>query len=79
MICSRLMPAVSGLEQEFPGKVRTRNVDCTTPEGVAAVKELGFANHGLVIRDPSGKVLFKQPDHTVKIDDVRQALKEIVS
>jgi hypothetical protein len=73
------MPAVSGLEKEFPGKVKTRSVDCTTEEGVAAVKELGFANHGLVIRDPSGKVLFKQADHSVRIEDVRQALKQIVA
>ena len=79
MVCNRLMPAVSGLENDFPGKVRTRNVDCTTPEGVQAVKDLGFANHGLVIRDKDGKVLFKEPDHTVKIDDVRQALKQILS
>jgi hypothetical protein len=79
MVCNRLMPAVSGLEKEFPGKVRARNVDCTTPEGVQAVQELGFANHGLVIRDKDGKVLFKEPDHTVKIEDVRQALKQIVS
>lgn len=79
MICSRLMPAVSGLENEFPGKVKARNVDSTTEEGVKAVQELGFQNHGLVIRDRAGKVLFKQPDHTVKIDDVRQALRQILS
>jgi hypothetical protein len=79
MVCSRLMPAVSGLESEFAGKVRARNVDCTTEEGVKAVQELGFASHGLVIRDHTGKVLFKQPDHTVKIEEVRKALKEILS
>jgi hypothetical protein len=79
MVCSRLMPAVSGLESEFAGKVRARNVDCTTDEGVKAVQELGFSSHGLVIRDHTGKVLFKEPDHSVKIDDVRQALKQILS
>ena len=79
MICQRVMPAVSGLEKEFPGKVRSRNVDCTSPEGVQAVKELGFANHGLVIRYPAGAVLFKQADHSVSIDDVRDALKRILT
>ena len=73
------MPAVSGLEKEFPGKVKARNVDCTTPEGAQAVKDNGFANHGLVIRDHTGKVLFKEPDHTVSIDDVRQALRQILA
>ena len=72
------MPAVSGLADEFPGKLKARNVDCTTPEGIAAVKENGFASHGLVIRDHTGKVLFKQADHTVDIGGVRAALKSLL-
>jgi hypothetical protein len=76
MICSRLMPAVSGLESEFPGRVKARNVDSTSDEGVKAVQELGFQSHGIVIRDPRGSVLFKEPDHQVRIEDVRQALKQ---
>jgi len=79
MVCSRLMPAVSGLESEFPGKVKARNVDCTSDEGVKAVQELGFGSHGLVIRDHAGKVLYKEADHGVKIEDVRAALKQILS
>jgi hypothetical protein len=79
MICAKMQPAVSGLEKEFPGKVKALNVDATTPEAVAAVKELGFRNHGLVIRDASGKAVWKQPDHQVNIDDVRAALKELTS
>jgi hypothetical protein len=79
MVCQRLMPAVSGLETEFSGKVRARNVDCTSPEGVQAVKDLGFASHGLVVRDHEGKVLFKQADHGVRIEDVRDALRKILA
>jgi hypothetical protein len=73
------MPAVSGLEQEFPGKVTAENVDATKPESAAAVKELGFQAHGLVIRSADGKVLWKQPDHTVKIEDARAELKRLTS
>lgn len=73
------MPAVSGLEQEFPGKVTAENVDATKPESAAAVKELGFQSHGLVIRSADGKVLWKQPDHTVKIEDARAELKRLTS
>jgi len=79
MVCSRLMPAVSGLESEFPGKVRARIVDCTSDEGVKAIQELGFGSHGIVIRDHAGKVLFKESDHSVNMDDVRKALKEVLS
>ena len=77
MVCAELKPAVSGLEKEFPGKVTAQNVDASTAEAKNAVKELGFKNHGLVIRDAAGKAVWKQPDHTVKMEDVRKALGEL--
>lgn len=79
MICAKLKPAVSGFAQEFPGKVRGENVDATTPEGAAAVKDLGFQSHGLVIRSASGEVLWRQPDHEVKIEDARRELERLTS
>ena len=77
MVCAKVQPAVSGLDKEFPGKVKGRNVDCTSKEGVTAVAELGFKSHGIVIRDAAGKAVWKQPDHTVNIEDVRTKLKEL--
>jgi hypothetical protein len=71
-------PAVSGLEKEFPGKVVARNVDATTPDAKKEIEELGFANHGLVIRSAKGEVLFKQPDHKVKMDEVRKELASLL-
>jgi hypothetical protein len=78
MICAKLQPAVSGLEKEFPGQVKAKNVDATTPDAKKAIQELGFKSHGLVIRSADGKVLHKQPDHTVNLDDARKALAEIL-
>lgn len=78
MICARVMPAVSGLEQEFQGKVTAHNVDATTPQSRETIQGLGFQSHGIVIRSTDGKVLWKQPDHTVQMDDVRKALREIL-
>ena len=69
---------MSGLEKEFPGKVVARNVDATTPDAKKEIKELGFANHGLVIRSAKGDVLFKQPDHKVKMDEVRKQLTSLL-
>lgn len=69
-----MKPAVSGLEKEFPGRVIARNVDATIPASKKEIKELGFANHGLVIRSTKGDVLFKQADHNVKMDEVRKEL-----
>jgi len=79
MICAKVKPAVSGFAQEFPGKVAAENVDATTPEGAAAVKELGFHSHGLVIRSTDGKVLWKQPDHTVKVEEAREELRHLTA
>ena len=78
MICARVKPAVSGLEQEFPGKVTAHNVDATTPQSRVAIRSLGFKSHGIVMRSPNGKVLWKQPDHAVQIDSVKKAIHEIL-
>lgn len=69
---------MSGLEEEFEGRVVAENVDATTPETKQICTELGFRNHGLVVRDASGAVLWKQPDHDVVVDDARQAIKELL-
>lgn len=70
-----MKPAVSGLEQEYKGKVRGQNLDATTPENEKIVKALGFESHGLVIRSADGRVLWKQADHGVKMEDVRAELE----
>jgi hypothetical protein len=70
---------VSGLEQEYKGKVKGENLDATTPENTKIVKELGFDNHGLVIRSADGKVLWKEPDHEVKVEDVRKELDRLLA
>jgi hypothetical protein len=67
------------LEQEYKGRVRGRNLDATTAENKKVVQSLGFENHGLVIRSADGKVLWKQPDHEVKIEDVRRELDRLLS
>ena len=78
MVCAKLKPAVSGLEKEFPGQVKAKNVDASSPEAKKAIQELGFKSHGLAIRSADGKVLHKQPDHTVNIDEARKALADIL-
>lgn len=70
---------MSGLEQEYKGKVRGENLDATTPENKKIVKSLGFDNHGLVIRSADGKVLWKEPDHEVKMEDVRRELDKLLA
>jgi hypothetical protein len=69
---------VSGLEKDFPGKVKAQNIDATTPESKKIVQELGFKSHGLVIRSSDGKVLWKQADHDVNMDDVKKAVADLL-
>lgn len=69
---------MSGLEQEFKGKVRAQNLDATTPENAKIVQALGFESHGLVIRSADGRVLWKEADHTVRMDDVRRELDRLL-
>ena len=69
---------MSGLEQEFEGRVVAENVDAMTPETEKICKDLGFKNHGLVVRNADGEVLWSQPDHEVAVDDARQAIKGLL-
>ena len=69
---------MSGLDEEFGDRIVAENLDATTPDGVAAVADLGFGNHGIVIRSGDGEVLLKQPDHDVDMDEVRRRLGELV-
>ena len=69
---------MSGLDQEYKGKVHGQNLDATTEENKKIVRELGFENHGLVIRSADGQVLWKQSDHEVKMDDVRKELDALL-
>ena len=70
---------MSGLEHEYKGRVRGQNLDATTAENKKIVQSLGFENHGLVIRSTDGKVLWKEPDHQVKMEDVRRELDRLLS
>lgn len=70
---------LSGLESEYKGKVRGRNLDATTEENKKIVGSLGFQSHGLVIRSAAGKVLRKEPDREVKIEDMRRKLDRLLA
>jgi hypothetical protein len=70
---------VSGLDEEYKGRVHGQNLDATAEENKKIVRELGFENHGLVIRSAAGKVLWKEPDHEVKMEDVRKELDKLVN
>ena len=69
---------MSGLDGEYPGKVHGENLDATTSENKKIVASLGFENHGLVIRSSDGKVLWKQADHDVNMNDVRKELARLL-
>lgn len=70
---------MSGLEQEFPGQVVAVNEDATVPEAEPIIRDLGFRNHGLVVRTGGGEALWSQPDHEVNMEDVRAKLGELLA
>jgi len=69
---------VSGLESEYKGKVRGQNLDATTEENKKIIRSLGFESHGIVIRSDRGEVLWKEPDHEVKLEDLRKELDRLL-
>jgi hypothetical protein len=74
-----VQPAVSGLSEEFSQQVMGHNVEAGLPDSITDVESLGFTNHGLVIRSADGTILFKQPDHEVNMDEVREAIQRLLA
>ena len=74
-----MQPAVSGLSEEFPGKVVGQNVEAGLPDSIADIEALGFNNHGLVIRSDDGTMVWKQADHEVNMEEVREALAGLIT
>lgn len=70
---------MSGLEKEFPGDVKAQNVNAKDPESQKVIKEAGFKSHGLIIRNTKSEIVWKQADHTVKIDEVRAAIRKLLA
>jgi adenylate cyclase class IV len=71
--------AVSGLEKEFPGEVKAENINAKEEDSKKVIKQAGFKNHGLIIRNAKRRIVWKQADHTVKIDDVRAAIRKLLA
>ena len=70
--------AVSGLAEEFCGEIKTENLNAREPESQKVIKDAGFQTHGLIIRNSNDEIVWKQADHTVKIDDVRAAIRKLL-
>lgn len=70
---------MSDLEKEFPAVVKVENLNARDPESQKVIKAAGFENHGLIIRDAKNEIVWKQADHTVKIDDVRAAIRKLLA
>ena len=65
---------MSGLPSEFGTKVQVSTVEHLAPGAPEQIHALGFESHGLVIRR-GDRVVFKEADHRVSIEDVRAALR----
>ncbi len=78
-VCAHALPQVAGLDREFPGQLKIRTVDATSPDGVRAIQRLDLEGHGIVIRSDRGYVLWKQPLHDVNMDEVRSELRLLLA
>jgi hypothetical protein len=70
---------VSGLEKDFPGRVKTQNLNAKDPESQKVIQEAGFKSHGLIIRDARHQIVWKQADHTVNMDQVKAEIRTLLA
>lgn len=66
---------MNGLEKEYEGQLTCEIKDATDDAGKAAVKALGFKNHGLVIYDAKTENLLSKIDgHIISEEEIRKAV-----
>ena len=70
---------MSGLEKDFPGRVKTQNLNAKDPESQKVIQEAGFKSHGLIIRDARHQIVWKQADHTVNMDQVKAEIRTLLT
>jgi hypothetical protein len=73
---ARQRPALQALETEFPGQVVVRAIDASNPDAQRDLKRLGFATHGLIVRDHGGVMLYKQSGDDFNLDEIRSTLRQ---
>lgn len=67
---------MSELGKKYGDQLKEESLDATTRENAAKQAGLGFQSHGLLIRDKSGEIVFKQADHAVNKDEVAAFVAE---
>lgn len=69
---------MSELGKEYENAVAVNHLDATTEENKPKQADYGFNNHGLIIQNQAGDIVFKQADHAVKAEDVRAYVEKHV-
>jgi hypothetical protein len=77
-VCARTSQRLQQLVAGYGARVAIRLVDCTSGEGVAAVRRHGFRSHGLVLLDASARPQLVESDHRVFPEHVAEALERIL-
>jgi hypothetical protein len=58
---------VRALEQDYPGRVQTAEVDAVAEPGFSRCKAAGFGNHGLIAHDETGERLAWMDGHDADV------------
>ena len=70
---------MSGLEKDFPGRVKTQSLNAKEPESQKVIQAAGFKTHGLIIRDARHQIVWKQADHSVNMDEVKAEIRTLLA
>ena len=77
-VCARTSQRLEKVAAAYPGRVDFRRIDCTSPEGVAAVARYGFRSHGLALLDAAGHPQLVESDHRVFPEHLAEALDRLL-
>lgn len=70
MLCQIATSMVHGLEEKFADRMAFEVVDYSTPENQAKIEEYGLDQHGMVITDQDGNLVWSESGHSQKETEV---------
>jgi hypothetical protein len=69
---------VNGLEKEYNGALKVKELSATTPESKKMIASYGLTTHGMLIFDEKDELLEKLDGHFLDEPEIRAAVKEVV-
>ena len=76
--CKKVTTIVNGLEKEYNGAVKVKELSATTPESRKMIASYGLTTHGMLIFNEKDELVKKLDGHFLDEPEIRSAIEEVI-